>query len=298
MSIDKVAQYLFRKETKVACALCGRDAAPFRPVDGVDYFECAHCDFIFADPGLLAHIDAGLPCRDYDEDYWKSELASARDRSYGSSLARAAEAMLYCRLPINRFIDIGTGPGYLLDALSTYLPGSRGRFFGVEKFPPAIEYQTRHENYLQSDLADVDGTFECGVCVEVIEHLTPDMARSLAKALASVSVPGSLFLFNTGLTSYLKHEDSGYLDPYRRGHITCWSVTSAKVVFEPMGFNVHPLPGKTWAFVVERSGAAGQEVPMPQRIWSPDPSNLHLLHDPAMGSAMYLLGLESARAYG
>jgi len=297
MSFGKTIQGLFGKEAKVVCVLCGRTAAHFRQVDGVEYYECDHCDFIFADPELLARIDAGLPCRDYDEDYWQAELASARERSYGSSLARSAEAMLYCRLPITRFLDIGTGPGYLLDALSTYLPSNRARFFGVEKFPPADEYQTRHENYLRSDLADVEEKFECGVCVEVIEHLTPAMAHNLASALAAVSVPGSLFLFNTGLTDYVKHEDGAYLDPYRRGHITSWSVTAAKAVFGPVGFNVHPLPGKTWAFVIERSGGDDEGLPMPNRIWSPAPSNLGILNDPAMGSVMYLLGLESARAY-
>lgn len=297
MEIGKAMFKLFGKDKSTPCALCGEQARPFRDVEGVPYFECTRCDFIFADPGMLERIDAGLPCRDYDEEYWRAELASARDRSYGSSLARAAEAMLYCRLPVTRFIDIGTGPGYLLDALSTYLPSSRQLFYGVEKFPPAEEFQTRHENYLQSDLADVGMRFECGVCIEVIEHLTPTMARGLAQALAAVSVPGSLYLFNTGLTDYVKNEDPGYLDPYRRGHITSWSVRAAKVVFEAVGFKVHPLPGKTWAFVVERPGIAGEDVPMNLRIWTPDATNLKLLNDQNMGSVMYLLGLESARAY-
>lgn len=298
MNIRKAWQSLAGKQSGSTCVLCGGEASLFRPVDGVNYYECAACDFIFADPELLARIDAGLPVRDYDEEYWKAEFASARERSYGSSLARAAEAMLYCRLPITRFIDIGTGPGYLLDALSTYLPGSRSRFYGVEKFPPASEYQTRHENYLCSDLADVGQTFECGVCVEVIEHLTPAMAHGLADAMATASVPGSLFVFNTGLTSYVKNEDPGYLDPYRRGHITCWSVNAARNVFAPRGFNVHPLRGKTWAFVLERAGGKDENVTMDQRIWSPDPANRAMLDDPTMGSVMYLLGLESARAYG
>lgn len=281
-----------------ACVLCSQDAPLLRVVDGVDYYECRDCDFIFADPLLIARIDQGLASREYDEDYWQSELASARQRSFGSSLARLAEAMLYCSIPINRFIDIGTGPGYLLDAVSLHLPSRADVFYGVEKFPPLPEFRSSSPNYLCADLADVDMKFECGLCVEVIEHLTPAMARGLAAAIASVSVPGSLYLFNTGLTDYVRHEDPGYLDPFKRGHVTCWSVKAARRIFEPEGFIVRPLPGKSWAFVIEMPGAKEHmERPLTDRIWTADARNVDILSDTKMGDVMYILGRESARAY-
>jgi hypothetical protein len=267
-------------------------------VEGVTYFECLKCDFIFADPALLAAVDRGEPLRHYDEKYWLNELASARDRSYGSSLARCAEAILYCRIPIHRFVDVGTGPGFLLDALSLYLPDHGAKFFGVEKFPPIESKRSRHPNYFHADLKDLDLRFECGVCIEVLEHLTPKMARGLAAALKTVSVPGSLFLFNTGLTDYVRHEDSGYLDPYGRGHITCWSIKSATTIFSAEGFKVHPLRGKTWAFVIEQPlDGIGQEIKMIGRIWSVPITNQALLTDSCMGAVMHILGRESAKAY-
>lgn len=285
--------------TQVTCPLCKEQCNRYTVVSEVDYFECTSCDFIFADPVLLDRVDAGEPLRQYDADYWDQELSAARQRSFGSSLARVSEALLYCRVPVNRFVDIGSGPGFLLDALSIYLPSRRSRFYGVEKFPPVEAERTTHENYICADLRNVGMQFECGVCIEVMEHLTPAMADDLASALASVSVPGSLFLFNTGLTEYVRHEDPAYLDPYRRGHITCWSVTSARKVFERHGLVVHPLAGKTWAFLVERScledDRGGGDVR--DRIWSVVEQNRELLSDPAMGDVMYLLGLESARAY-
>lgn len=284
--------------TAVVCLLCHAPARAFRVVDGIDYFECHDCDFIFADPAFIARIDAGENVRKYDESYWASELSAARQRSYGSSLARAAEALLYCRIPVRRFIDIGSGPGFLLDALSAYLPSHRERFYGVEKFPPHQSERSAHENYLCADLAEVAERFECGVCIEVIEHLTPTMASGLAVAMAVASTPGALFLFNTGLTDYVRNEDPGYLDPYARGHITAWSVAAARRVFGPAGFVVHPLPGKTWAFVVERPVDGPAPVgEFRDRIWSALPENTALLSDPAMGNVMYILGLESARAY-
>lgn len=297
MSIFDLARRLSAADT-AHCPLCGSSAHKYRDVDAVAYFECSACDFFFADPAFIARIDAGENVRKYDESYWANELSSARQRSFGSSLARSAEALLYCRIPVERFIDIGSGPGFLLDALSTYLPSHRARFYGVEKFPPHESERSRHENYLCADLVDTGMRFQCGVCIEVIEHLSPAMASGLAMAMAATSVPGSLFLFNTGLTDYVRHEDPGYLDPYARGHITAWSVAAARRVFEPAGFVVHRLPGKSWAFVVERpaerTSPAGE---FRDRIWSALPENRALLSDPAMGDVMYLLGLESARAY-
>lgn len=280
------------------CLLCSESSRHLRDVDGVAYYECTVCDFIFADPELIARIDQGLASREYDDDYWHAELASARQRSFGSSMARLAEALLYCTVPVNRFIDIGTGPGYLLDAVSRHLPARADVFYGVEKFPPLPEYRTRNSNYICADLMDVGMKFECGVCVEVLEHLTPAMAKGLAAAMANASVPGSLYLFNTGLTDYVRQEDPSYLDPFKRGHVTCWSVQAARRVFEPEGFLVRPLAGKSWAFVVEMPGAPDRmDVPLGDRIWTAEPGNIDILSDPTMGDVMYILGRESARAY-
>lgn len=278
------------------CPLCSGSSKLHAIVEDVPYFDCGGCDFIFADPRFLDRVDRGDPVRQYDQDYWATEVLSARTRSFGSSLARVAEAVLYTRVPIERFIDIGTGPGYLLDSLALYLPQNATRFFGVEKFPPPEEERTRHPNYRCSDLGELEESFQCGVCVEVLEHLTPTMARRLAVSLAKVSVDGSLFLFNTGLTDYVKREDPGYLDPYRRGHITCWSVKSARKIFEQSGFRVHQLRGKSWAFVVEYGSNDGY-TPIEDRIWSAPDCNKKLLQDDTMGTVMYILGLESARAY-
>lgn len=284
--------------TEAECLLCSTPARPFQLVDGVQYFECTDCDFIFADPVLIAAIDAGNSPREYDENYWQAELESARDRSYGPSLARLGEALLYCSVPVQKFIDIGTGPGFLLDAVARYLPASSDRFYGVEKFPPEPEFRSSHANYVCADLGDMGMTFECGVCIEVIEHLTPAMAAALAGSLRKAASPGALFLFNTGLTDYVRHEDPGYLDPFKRGHITCWSVTAARRVFEVHGFRVLPLPGKSWAFVVEYpSDDPGQQVPLQDRIWSAPQANVDLLTDGSMGTVMHILARESARAY-
>jgi len=259
------------------------------------YFICGRCEAISIENRVLADVDAGKPLVEYKDDYWRSELAAARQRSYGPALARVAETILYARRPIARFLDIGTGPGYLLDALAYYLPSS-DVFYGIDKFPPPAEYCSRHPHFSAGAVRDLDGVFDAGVCIEVIEHLTPRMLDDLLGQLAGKCTPQSCFIFNTGLSEYVRAENIGYLDPTGRGHIVSWTVKAVNVLARQHGFTAHPIHGKSWAFVLEQgSGPAGEDVR--DRIWSALPENRKLLEDGKTGSLMYVLGIDTARAY-
>ena len=279
----------------VNCPICQAKSQLFTRVRDTQYFECFQCDFIFADPDVLKRLDAGEPIRPYDASYWKSELASARERAYGPALARVAEALLYARKPVMRFIDIYGGPGYLLDAITRYLPQAADRFVSVELFPPSPELRTKHPNYFIGSLGSVRGSFQAGLCMEVVEHLTPAMVKKLAFDLAAVSDPEACYLFNTGLTTYVKAEDPAYVDPYVRGHVTIWSVSAARKIFEPAGFTVYPIRGKTWCFLAEYQSRTENLDWVNERVWSAHPSNKALLADPSNGSLMYVLGIETSR---
>lgn len=275
------------------CAVCGGPAELWRRIDGYDYFDCRVCESIAIDAASVALVDEGNFPRHYDPAYWAEEGVAARGRSWGASLARVAETILYCRRPIERFVDIGSGPGHLLDSLATYLPAAKERFFAVEKFPP--EVHTAHPGYLIGDLADTEGVFDAGVCIEVVEHLTPRMFTRLIQALAQKSRPGSLFFFNTAAPSYVKQVDEAYMDPLRRGHIISWGLPALRNLFEPHGFTVQEVKGKNFAFAVEFESS--DPMSLPNRIWYPVPENRALLNDPEMGEVMFILGLESVRAY-
>ncbi len=281
------------------CPLCGAEASNFYKADDISYFDCSTCDFIFADTALLGALDRGETRRKYDHSYWAMELPAARERSFGPSLVLVAEAILYSRRGIKSFLDIGSGPGYLLDALAVYLPNNSSLFYGIEMYPPSREYCSKHENYLVGDLKSLATRgfgFQAGVCVEVIEHLTPNMLKKLAADLAMISDDQSLYIFNTGLTSYVKNENITYLDPLQRGHICSWSVRAAATIFGPLGFTVMPIEGKTWAFAVEYHQS---EICLDirDRIWTPKNENKSILHDPEMGSLLYCAGINAARAY-
>jgi len=279
------------------CPVCDHTAvADFKTVDGYRYFSCHGCHSIFIDPEVISEIDLGRALVEYSDQYWKNELAASAERSYGAALARVAEVFLYARRPIDRFIDIGTGPGYLLDALSGLLPACSNKFFGIELYPPPRH--SSHPNYRIGDITDFPLAFDAGVCIEVLEHLTPRMARSLFAKLASRSAKEAIYIFNTGLPDYVVNEDPDYLDPLGRGHIVSYGLPGVARMAGQFGFCVRPIPGKAWAFVLEYRSPRAPDEDVRSRIWDPCPSNVETLKDPVMGQVLYYLGLETARAYG
>jgi hypothetical protein len=278
------------------CAVCnGSPSKEFSIIEGFRYFSCNDCGSIFIDPEVISAIDAGHGLIRYSDAYWSSELPSAFERSYGSALARVAEVFLYARRPILRFLDIGTGPGYLLDALSCLLPNSSEKFFGVELNPPPSH--SAHQNYFTGQLRDLPMIFDAGSCIEVLEHLTPNMTRTLFATLATRSANEAIYIFNTGLPAYVVNEDPGYLDPLRRGHIVSYGLAGLEQMAKPLGFCVRRIPGKNWAFVLEFQTNRPADEDIRQRIWDPCPENVRTLKDPKMGHVLYYLGLETARAY-
>jgi hypothetical protein len=236
----------------------------------------------------------------YQEKYWLDQIKAAKERSYGSSILRVCELFYYSRIEINRFIDIGTGPGYLLDALDTLMPNISDAFHGVEMFPPNPEYRSKHKNYHIGDLSSLTTRFDAGTCIEVIEHLTPKMLFLLAKSLAHVSNPGAIYYFNSGQPEYVKTENSSYLNPYKDGHIASYSIASLNFIFNPAGFKIIPLHGRNWAFLAEYHGDdLSEEGPdeLLNRIWRPVTANIDRLGSSLFGRMLLTAGQESARCY-
>lgn len=280
------------------CPVClAGDATHYRHVDNIAYFRCAACGSLFAHPDFLAQVETGA-ARAYAETYWQTELQAARERCYGPALMRVAETIAYCRIPIHRFIDIGAGTGWLLDALETLMPEAIDRFHAVELFPPPPPHRTSNPNYTVGALSDLRGRFDAGVCIEVIEHLTPATLRRLAAQLAALSHPGSLYLFNSGQPDFVEREDPGYLDPHHRGHVVSYSLAGATDIFGPAGFNVIALPGRSWAFLAEfgkpRTVSADELI---TRLWQQVQENTAMLASTRFGELIRAAGIDTARAY-
>jgi hypothetical protein len=133
---------------------------------------------------------------------------------------------------------------------------------------------------------------------EVIEHLTPATLRALVVQLAAASHPGSLYLFNSGQPDFVEQEDPGYLDPHGRGHVVSYSLAGAATIFEPAGFKVIGLPGRTWAFLAEfKSQWPGDSEALITRLWHPVAENVTMLRSARFGELMRAAALDTARAY-
>jgi hypothetical protein len=178
------------------CQVCERGTLhAFWVCSGIEYLQCSLCQSICADEGSFNSANKG-GSREYNEEYWSFEVRAARGRSYGSSILRAAEVFRMARVKVNRFLDISGGDGSLLDALSTLLPEMSDVLHVIEPFPPPPAFRSQHPNYKVGFIEDVEGQFDGGTCIEVIEHLFPETLKSLVRALSSRASPGALFYFN------------------------------------------------------------------------------------------------------
>lgn len=275
------------------CPVCLRGpSTPYAEVDGHGYHECGACGSLFIDPAVLARMDAGeseVGC--YAAEYWDQERKAALERAHGIGLCLAGEAILYCRRPVQRFLDVGAGAGELLRQLQQLLDPDGGIFHGVEKFPP--DWAARLPNFHRGDVAALEGRYDAGVCIEVVEHLTPAMLDGIVAGLARASNPGAFWIFNTGMPDYVKHEDPDYLDPLRRGHVVSYSAKGVAARFEPHGFRVGALPGRSFAFYAEYQGGE-EEIAFDTRFYQPLPENRALIERHGL---LACAAFETARSY-
>lgn len=279
-------------KSKMSCPVCASGlSSHYADIDGFPYLECQACGSLHISTEVLASLDSGeAPLGRYADVYWQQERDAAFARANGVSLCRAGEAILYCRRPVTRFLDIGTGPGFLVEKLQELLDSQAEIFHGVEKYPPT--YASKCRNLHIGEVGDLAGCFDAGACIEVIEHLTPAMLEKLIAGLAAISSPGSFWLFNTGMPDYVKKEDPAYLDPLKRGHIVSYSLAGLDRIFSRHGFAVRQLPGKSFAFCAEFLPA--EPVDFDARIYRPLKENLSLLQ---RNHLLYQAAFESARSY-
>ena len=207
------------------CAVCEADAAqPYRTVDGVAYFRCAICGSLFAHPAS-ARIEPASP---YTDEYWRSELERGartllrpRDPARGGDhrLLPPADARLHRHRRRHRLAARCAGDA----AAGGDRPVPRR---GTVSTAAAAPHRSMR-NYVIGTLADMRRTFDAGVCIEVIEHLTPATLRTWSRSLPRCRAPGSLYLFNSGQPAFVEREDPGYLDPHGRGHVVSYSLAGA-----------------------------------------------------------------------
>lgn len=260
------------------------------------YYLCERCGSIFIDTDIICAMDNGETLIEYTKEYWNMEFQAAKKRCFGVCLARIAEVVYYATIPIVNFLDIGGGTGILLDAISQYLPDNKSHFYSVEKYPPEDGYRTKEKNFYTCSYSELNQKFQAGICMEVVEHLTPKMLVDMFREIAMISEDNAIYLVNTGLPKYVMEQDPNYLDPFKRGHIISYSTEGMKFLLEPLGYRVLPIRGKDWAFCIEYN-SGNKDKDITGRIWKALPENLSLLHDSNMGDVLQILGRESVNGY-
>jgi hypothetical protein len=283
----------------VNCPCCyAKKTKHFKVIEGYDYYQCTGCGSLFLDPDYLLRIDQGDSLVEYREDYWSFEVESSRKRSWGACLARLAEVIHYSKRDIDVFLDIASGTGFILDAVNYYIPGSSDKFYATEKYPPPdIQNRTQSKNYFVGEIDDFPYKVDAGMCIEVVEHLTPSMLREFLSSIASISNENAVYLFNSGMPEFVINENPGYLAPNKVGHIVSYSLDAMRFITKDYGFSVYAIQGKTWAYILEYSKEYNPKENICDRIWSITDHNRNILSDPQTGEVLRILGLESARAY-
>ena len=280
------------------CPVCHSESKQYSCIDGYNYFNCDTCDLIYIDPKIIFMTDNGNSIVNYDETYWKNEISSAKARAYNDSVGRLTELMYYAKIPIKTIVDIGTGPGYLLDFVHKNMQHLDDKFYGIEKYPPHVDYQTKSNNYFIGEVKDFYKSIDAGVCIEVIEHLTPLMFKNLLLQLKNKSNKNAIYMFNTGLSSMVKNGNNQYLDPIRRGHIISWSIKAVKHLAHKYKFSVREIEGKNFAFVLEFDVDSKHiKENIIDRVWSPLEENLNLLRSDNLGDLLVTFGRSQVREF-
>jgi SAM-dependent methyltransferase len=132
-------------------------------------------------------VDPGIA----PEGYYERDYSSRDWRAYRSVLAQAL-----LRSEPGPMVDIGAGIGLLVEAAQRWgldCEGIEGSAEAVEIARtryPAIRLRQHH---LSEGLPWPDATIQTAFLNQVIEHLGPDLARSVVSEVARVLVPGGMF---------------------------------------------------------------------------------------------------------
>ena len=97
-----------------------------------------------------------------------------------------------------KILDAGGGDGSLMHALKNSLPGVE--VLGVDLAP-------KHPDVEQGDLTDLryeDASFDTIFCLEVIEHVSPEVTSKIFAELHRVMKPGGMFILTTPYAEILE----------------------------------------------------------------------------------------------
>lgn len=102
-----------------------------------------------------------------------------------------------------RHLDVGAGPGYLVEVLS--MPPFRKQSRGVDISAVAVAMADERlkpglvQVMKQGEIPHPEDSFDLITCFDVMEHLEPEDVRQLIREIRRVAAPGAVGLFNISL---------------------------------------------------------------------------------------------------
>ena len=258
------------------CAVCKANAAQrYRNVDGVGYLRCGACGSLFADPDFLAAeqlssmptTTGGMSCMRRGSAASARRCCAWRRRSR-IVVCRSARSSISAPAPVGCSM-------HLRHCCQRRSIGSMrsSSIRRPRRTAPAIRTTS------SARWTACDRTFDAGVCIEVIEHLTPTTLRSLVAQLAAVSRPGSLYLFNSGQPDFVEREDPGLSRSARpRPHRLVFAALVPRASSGRPGSMSSRCPAAPGLFLPSSGRCSLVDADaLIARLWHPVPENVSML---------------------
>ena len=202
----------------MSCPLCCTDQIQQSfEKQGVPYYRCLACDFVFSKPSRNANLTNEID--DYEAAYSKYLAESEEDEWNHAALLRWAER--FCSLNGQRVLDIGCGSGKFV----RFLRRTNVDAFGLEPATPLFSrylatdpffvHQT-FEEYAEESTSD---QFEVIFASDVIEHVErPDLFLRDASVLLRPG--GTLFISTPDVGSVFARVCGRWWHFYNRYHLS------------------------------------------------------------------------------
>lgn len=225
------------------CPLCASTefcATPYRQ-DPFAVKQCADCSFYYLSPRLTAEAATNFYQSD---DYFSGgdgqsgyEDYSVQEGSLRATFRKLLETIDNQGATGGGLLEVGCGPGYLLDEAQEYFESREG----VELSPEAAESARIRTNvtiHHSNDEIDPASQFDCIIATHVIEHIynPVEFVQGLAKHLKP---EGSIVLAAPHMGSVFRHVMGKYWPSWKYPeHVSFFDANTLQDLFDRAGLEV------------------------------------------------------------